>query len=389
MVERAVANNDFKLTGVDRLSNLSGWKNIHKISNIHIEISGKCNAKCPYCARQHFGQRYAGKNMSPILFEKILGHLVNIGLLHRDHKQKIYLFNWGEPFLNPEINDILEILKKYNLSGCISSNFIKLPEISCSSLPILSDVVFSLSGFSQDSYGKIHGACLATVLDHFEDFYKKVRKYSPSTKINVAWHRYTFNEIELWNAYKYFRRPGINFFPAIAYFNDLPEMLNYAEGMLSDERLRQAENDLFLDHISEKLSHHKKKSKHYPCFMWNYLVIDEIGQLLLCCGISRYNVGHVLGNVLEMSSEEIREKKLSDLLCRNCISSGVPRAIGPIGYKRLPIGGKGSFLKLWYQLNIANGYMVGWMIRDLPWVGEFFFRTLMQLKKYYMKLFKA
>lgn len=205
---------------------LSGKKFISKVSGLFIEISGRCNAKCPYCARQRFNQRYSGKNMSPVLFGQILDHLLNIGLLHRDHTPTIGLFNWGEPFLNPEINDILKILKKKKLYAGVSSNFIVKPEIDKDNLPVISKVTFSLSGFSQDSYGKIHGASLNKVLDNFEDFYDKIRDYAPNTNLRIAWHRYTFNERELWEAYKYFDRPGIRFHPVIAYLNDLHEMLS-------------------------------------------------------------------------------------------------------------------------------------------------------------------
>ena len=305
--------------------------------------------------------------------------------MQRNNTPTINLYNWGEPFLNPDINDILRILQKHNLTCGVSSNFIKMPKVDIGTLPILSDVTLSLSGFSQDSYGKIHGASLKTVLGHFEDFYEQMRKYAPNININIAWHRYTFNELELWEAYKYFRRPGIRFNPTIAYLNDLPEMLIYAKGGLTEDRQRVAEKDLFLNYLSKGLAYHKKRSKHYHCFMWNYLVIDEIGQLLLCCGMTNNDLDHILGNVLEMSAEEVWQKKLSDSICKTCILSGVPRAIGPIGNKPLPPGGKSSYFKLWYQLNLSNGFFryvyskVVIICRDLPG-GEKIVRIIRMLR---------
>ncbi|MFZ3071746.1 MAG: radical SAM protein [Thermodesulfobacteriota bacterium] len=360
---------------------LRGKKFIPKVLSIFIEISGRCNAKCPYCARQRFKQRYSGKNMSPVLFEQILDHLLDIDILHRDHNPTILLYNWGEPFLNPGINDILKILKEKKLYAGISSNFILKPEVDKDNLQVISEVTFSLSGFSQDSYGKIHGASLNRVLDNFEDFYDKIRAYAPNTKIRIAWHRYIFNEREFWEAYKYFDRPGINFNPAVAYLNDLSEMLNYAErglpGVLSEDRQRQVEADLFFNYISQKLAYHRQRSKHYQCFMWKYLVIDEIGQLLLCCGMTNDDLDHILGNVLEMSAEEIWQKKLSDSICKRCILSGLPRALSSIDYKPLPPGGGiGGHFELWYQINLSKVVSI---IRDLP-MGEKIIRMIKKIK---------
>lgn len=351
---------------------------MYKASDFFIEISGKCSAKCPYCARQRFENRYSGNNMSPGIFEKIIDHLFSLEILNSDNASTIKLYNWGEPFLNPEINKILDILKKNKLFADVSSNFIIKPQIENDLLPVISGVTFSLSGFSQASYGKIHGASLAKVLDNFEGFYNNLCCYSPDTKICISWHRYLFNESEFWAAYRYFDRPGIRFLPTVAYFNDLPEMLSFTKNNLPETRLKQAQSDLFLDHISQSLNRHKQQTKNCRCFMWDQLVIDENGQLLLCCGMTSHDHEHVLGNILEMSSEDIFSKKSLSPICPSCIASGFPKAIGSIGYKYLPPGGKGDFIKLWSQYSLAwpcfryLNSKIGIVIKYLPGGGKLF-----------------
>jgi len=338
------------------LKNLKNQKFIPKITSVYIEISGNCNAKCPYCARQHFKNRYAGNYMSSVLFEQIIDRLLYLGLLKssKTTTSTISLYNWGEPFLNPEINNILIILQKNNLFANVSSNFIKKPIIEKENFKILSEVTFSLSGFTQESYGKIHGSNLKKVLNHFEEFYKEILNYAPTTRIKIAWHRYTFNEQELWDAYKYFDRPGISFNPVVAYLNDISEMQNFVDGELSYQRKLNVEKDLFLSHISKKLTDHK--SKHHDCFMWNYIAVDEIGQLLLCCGGTNNEQKYILGNILQMSIEEVWLKKIFNKTCKKCILSGIPHALGPIGYKTLPSGGKRIKYKLIYNLVFPNGF---------------------------------
>jgi MoaA/NifB/PqqE/SkfB family radical SAM enzyme len=318
-----------------------------------IEISGICNAKCPFCARQRFQERYVGNNMSSVQFGKIIDHLLDISLINSE--QTIGLFNWGEPFLNTEINDILKILKKNNLFGSVSSNFIKAPKILNENLSILSSVTFSLSGFSNESYSKIHGANLNSVLDHFEEFYTKIRKYTPKTIIIISWHRYRFNESEFWDAYNYFDRPGIIFTPSVAFLNDGIEMISYVEGSLSRERKAVAEKNLFCDDITKMINYNASRSKNYHCYLKDMLVIDEMGQLLLCCIVTNEDKDYILGNILQMSVEDIWKNKMSDTKCNRCIQSGQPRWLesGMINHsKPIPFVLTGNYFKL------SNKYLI-------------------------------
>ncbi len=340
---------------------------VRKASTVYIEISGMCNAKCPYCVQRRLKQaKHFGGIMSPILFEKILDHLLKVGIIDKAETDGIPLFNWGEPFLNPEINDILRILKKKKLYGKISSNFSVRPDIDKECLPVISHLTFSLSGFSQDNYGRIHGLSLNRALNNFEDFYAEIRKYSPKTYITIAWHRYLFNENEFWDAYRYFNRPGINFKPTVAFLNDLLEMMDFLRGGLLEDRKKQAERDIFLNHIREGVAHSKKESKNYRCPAWDFLVIDEIGQLLLCCGTTRYDSDYVLGNILEMSAEEIWNSKFKNPLCSECISSGLAQWCYTQRFhnKPLPSGGGLYYLKLWSQYNLRPE--LSRMLRRLP-----------------------
>jgi len=350
------------------VNNFLSLKHNHsKASNVYIEISGRCNAKCPYCARQRFKQRYSGKNMSPVLFENIINHLLTTGLIDQSHASAIFLYNWGEPFLNPEINSILKILKRKNLLAVVSSNFIVSPEVDIDNFMVIREVIFSVSGFTQESYGKIHGASLKKVLNNFDHFYDKIRSYSPKTLIFINWHRYTFNEKEFWDAYKYFDRPGIVFRPVIAQLNDLPEMINYIERKIPEQRLNEAGSDLFLDHISKKLDYYKKISKPRYCFMWDSIVIDETGQLMLCCGMTNNDYDHILGNVTELPAEKIWQKKMSDSVCNKCISYGLPLAFATMDNKSLPKGGGKDYLKLSFKLNLLNMFSnIVRMIKRMP-----------------------
>ncbi|HVO66755.1 MAG TPA: hypothetical protein VMT12_09755, partial [Syntrophales bacterium] len=183
---------------VDKLRNVD--YSLRKAESIYIEISGLCNGRCLYCAQSRLREaKNFGSIISASLFERILKRLLELNIIDRSTTNSISLYIWGEPFLNPQINDILQILRKNDLYARISSNFIKSPEIESKNLPTIGVLTFSLSGFSQDSYGKIHGASLSKTLENFEHIYEKLRIHSPETLIYIAWHRYLFNESEFWD----------------------------------------------------------------------------------------------------------------------------------------------------------------------------------------------
>lgn len=346
--------------------------NQKRANNLYIEISGKCPAKCPYCAQQRLkNNNNFGELMSPDLFRQILEYLSSIKIIDPSILPTINLLNWGEPFVNPEINKFIEILGKHGYSAGLSSNLIIKPNIEIENFSIIDGLIFSLSGFSQETYGKIHGASLQKTLNNFELFYEQKQKYSPRTKISVSWHRYVFNEHELWKAYEYFNRPGINFVPSIAYFNDAQEMVSFIEGTLSEKRLLQSKEDLFINYLSNLIDFHKKKTQNYYCSQWERIVIDERGQMLLCCGVTGYDSTHILGNVLEMSEKEIWESKRSDSFCNRCISSGFARFGNTLqSYwffeKPLPPGGGIHTLKYWKQRNLNRNKLIQSLL-ELPY----------------------
>jgi MoaA/NifB/PqqE/SkfB family radical SAM enzyme len=323
-----------------------------------------------------------GNFMPPSLFAQVLKHLGDLQLLEPNNTV-LTLYNWGEPLLHPHLNDILAIVQEKCMQANLSSNFMVRPHIETDVLPVIRTLIFSISGFSQSTYGRVHGGDLKKVLAHFNEFYEKIRTYSPKAKIFIAWHRYPFNEHEFWEAYHYFQRPGIFFKPIIAMLNDLLELLAFLEGNLTEERLQQVEKELFMDHICRRIAYHRSKSNGFRCPAQEHLVIDETGQLLLCCGVTRFDTAHVLGNVLELSAAEIWARKRWDPLCKKCLSSGVARwtykqDVGGFHDYPWPSGGGLDFLKLWLQSNFY--YKLEQNIRNLPG-GEGLADALKKLKK--------
>lgn len=315
-----------------------------RLRNLTIEITGKCNLQCAHCAQRRLKQSGIwGDIMPPDLFSRILDHLIKIGMIDgpgtRDVPFHVILYSWGEPLLHPKINEILRILRDKKFKAGVSSNLVHLPHIERELFPVIGNLTLSLSGFTQDSYGRIHGQSLQKVIDNFEKIYADLRKHSPDTVIKISWHRYIFNEDEFWAAHKYFNRPGITIEPLVAFLNDGIQMVDFLQDRLSAEHLAELKGNIDLEWMQMRGNYHRKKSKEYRCKQWDHLVIDEYGRLLTCCSFTGYDPGAALGDILEMSTDEIWDKKDKSSLCARCVSSGAARFIHKLDASLPPGGG--------------------------------------------------
>lgn len=290
---------------------------------VMIEIAGVCQAKCPYCAQNSGKARRLeklGTYMPVELFRSTIERLAQSEAVRVGRVDRVYLYNWGEPFLAPAFNEYLEILREHKLFAAISSNFQKVPEIKPELFPVINEVLFSLSGMSDDTYGRIHGGPIDVVLRNFEAFNADLRRYSPASQIFMSWHRYKFNEHEFWPAFDYSRRHGIGFIPSVAFMNDLIELVQAASDKLPANRKSDAERDMFFEHMVNTIESYTAGGKDYDCPAWDDIVIDEKGKLLICCGTDSNSA---VGTALHTSYEEMRTRKIESGLCKVCKEKGV------------------------------------------------------------------
>jgi pyruvate-formate lyase-activating enzyme len=284
-----------------------------------IEISGACNAKYPYCVKGR-GIQAQGRVMPVETFERILKHLKTIDMLPQSGM--IHLFNWGEPMLNPNIDQIIQSCGKYGLFAFISSNLIYLPKLDPISLRLLTGVGVSLSGFSDETYGRIHGKRIKKVVDNIHRLYLMAVSANCQWRPHVIWHRYRFNESEMPAAKTYFQNRNIDFNPTIACLNGIDLALNYYfDDKLNPSEKQRIEQDLYTDYM--RGMHRLLQGGKYRCPQWSYLSMDEDANLLLCCGWSNKVRAPVFGSVLEMDAEQIQSLKESSPLCTTCIQRGI------------------------------------------------------------------
>ena len=152
---------------------------IKSSGRIIIEVAGVCQATCPFCAQNSGKSRRTEKPAAymPVdIFRETISRLSKSEAVKDKKIDRVYLYNWGEPFLSPFMNEYLEILREHGLFAVVSSNFQKVPPIREENFSVINEVLFSLSGMTEATYGRIHGD-FRKVLANFELFNNDLKKY--------------------------------------------------------------------------------------------------------------------------------------------------------------------------------------------------------------------
>jgi len=82
-----------------------------KFKKIYVEITNKCNLKCPFCSIDDKKKR----EMNLLEFDDVLNKIT-------DYTDYLYLHVKGEPLLHSNFKEILDICLKYNKKVNITTN---------------------------------------------------------------------------------------------------------------------------------------------------------------------------------------------------------------------------------------------------------------------------
>ncbi len=286
---------------------------------VNFDIVGGCNAKCPFCvtARTSFGQRI--QHISVADFARSLDRLLELGLVE-PKKTNIGLFSWGEPLLHPKLNAIVQEIYDRGLRVGISTNASKRTAFTGPTSHI-DQFVFSVPGWSQASYDKIHDLKFDRVVSNIEATIKNLRETGCSGMVRLAFHTYKFNiDEELPLAKEWCLKHGVEFMAYTAYLNDYEAMHQYRQGTLPPERLAYATENLILDYVEETIN---SEPKGWECPQYSKLTLNHRSEVLLCGVLPDGHPAYSLGSLFDLSKEQILRSKTSSKECGACMSAGV------------------------------------------------------------------
>ncbi|MDI6840943.1 MAG: radical SAM protein [bacterium] len=262
-------------------------------------ISNICDLNCPLCPAGTDKLNIEKGIMRIEVFKGILEKLPFI--------EYIDLFNWGEPFLNPYIFDIISYAKKRNICICVHSHFSFKKDDKFFQNIVKSGLDFltiSLDGASQETYSKyrINGNFTAVIngIKRLVNIKKKQEKNNPVITWKFIVNKY--NEHEILKAKKMARQIGINFVTSkMGLSDDLPDYTIRKD-------IQKLKEEWLPKNKKYVRSAYKRKYK-YPLYneictyLFNSAVINPDGTVSPCCLIT--NKKNTFGNLNKDSFEKI------------------------------------------------------------------------------------
>lgn len=120
-----------------------------------IDISGVCNLQCPLCPQ---GMGFS-EHEQPVKYMSLRDFEIVVRKI-KPYAKTITLHNWAEPFLNPEVSQMIKFLNEevpdiflHISSNGVSLNEEKIKKLSGTKIDFLE---ISISGVTQDIYEKYH-----------------------------------------------------------------------------------------------------------------------------------------------------------------------------------------------------------------------------------------
>lgn len=285
-----------------------------------IDIVGTCNLRCPSCPVGNRPDSPRPKGFMPLrTFASIIDKVVEESPVEQP---EIWLFNWGEPLLHPELPAMIELLNRRALSSFLSSNLnVKQAQLDALIAAGPGTIKISLSGFTESSYARTHTrGRIARVRDNMRHLRRLIDHHQAPTRIWVGQHVYRHNLDEVEAVAAICRELDFEHRPIAAFYQPLEKLLDIAEGRMVDEPVLK----LMLEHPAEYLPRIAADRDHrYDCELRaNQTVINHDGQVALCCTV--YEPENLLGlDFLSSTPAEIERAKYRHPTCARCYRAGL------------------------------------------------------------------
>jgi len=281
-----------------------------------------CNLRCPSCPVGNSGLKKRRSNfLPPDKFEHILQKLK--GEI-RCARLVVWLYNWAEPLLHPDIGELITISRRYCDWVGLSTNLNirKHDRIERALMAAPHGFKISLSGFEEETYRRSHaGGDMDLVKENLVLVGDILRKSQPDIRrVWVGYHVYRDNAgRELHDMEGFAKRCGIDFEAYPAYLSPLEKVVDFFEGRATAEFL-DAERSLLIG-LREYAAMVKLYAPGRPSCTWrdDMLTLDVDGNVDLCCRCYDQPLGV---NFLDVSLLDIQAHKAGHPFCSRCQAVG-------------------------------------------------------------------
>ena len=295
----------------------------HPIESSHyvyaIDIVGGCNLRCPTCPVANSGPMPKGL-MSLNLYDMILKKICQES---PDANPDIWLFNWTEPMLHPEIDQFIELTHAYGLTSFISTNLNIGDRIEKIMRAQPNRLKVSLSSLKQETYSKTHArGNITQVIDNLYELAKYRDLYESKTKIWIGHHLYKNTLDEQEEIKSLAQCLGFSYAPSPAILAPIEAVMKMMRGQVSDE-IRDLRPQFLYDPLQIREEMSRKRSGRKDCELrFNMMAIQHDGLVNLCCATTQ-TLSQSGVYFLEHSHREIEQMKYQSAFCKQCIAANL------------------------------------------------------------------
>ena len=278
------------------------------------DLAVSCNLQCPLCQTGQGRNLKRTARMTLENYKKVVDPI-------KEYLFTANLYNWSEPFLNPEIYDIITYNSDNKIGTYISSNLNLTIDAERLVTAGLEHLVVSADGIRQEVYEKyrVNGK-VDKVIENIKNIVAAKKKYKskyPTIEWQCLINKYNENSIEETREFALslgvneVRFANLNLFSSTNPQKDAEEWLPY--------------NSNF--QFFKENSNSNKKRK--PCFwLWRSVVVAGDGDILPCCLYDIKGWGNAIDNSIIdvwrngdfITAREITEPESSDkkTICHSC-----------------------------------------------------------------------
>ena len=273
-----------------------------------IDPCNYCSLSCPFCPT---GQKRSARAKGKLSLETFKSIVEKLGhyLIHID------LVNWGEPFLNEHIFEMVKFAKEYHVDVKIDSNLNHLNEKGATELVLsgLDKIVASIDGITDQTYAKYRvGGNFQLAMDNLKLIVKK-RAELKRSKPYVTWQFLVFrhNEHEIREARSLAKRIGVDHIGITKAFigdkNWIPLTSEY-----SNYKIENMDSEATFEHF-------KKSEAPFCSWPWEAIAINPNGSVSPCCSVEEEKDD--FGNFFDQPFEDLWNSE-SYLKARRHIGGG-------------------------------------------------------------------
>jgi MoaA/NifB/PqqE/SkfB family radical SAM enzyme len=284
-----------------------------------IEISGVCNLHCIACPRSDTLHPFEnGGFISVEDYKKVLAKLlIELPMLYI-----VSLYIWGDPFLHPELPELLKINSELGIGTDISTNLnIKTERLEEIVKANPTYIRLSCSGFGPENYEITHaGAKWDLFYKNCVELSRLLKKYNSTTGVELYFHVNKANAREYKDILDMGSRLGFRVAACLSLC--FPQYaMNYIENIPLPEPAKKA-MDLMLINIDDMLAAAIEEHER-PCMVkYGFPNINWDLSVLTCCN---FNQDRLADNFLDTDMDELIKLKNSSELCKKCIKHSLHR----------------------------------------------------------------